>query len=70
MTGLKFRGADKLTHAMRVSPEAGMVVAKGGSNENPVMRLPLQFDASASFVEDVSDCVAHMLKRVQMETGA
>ncbi|PIZ75096.1 hypothetical protein COY05_05050 [Candidatus Peregrinibacteria bacterium CG_4_10_14_0_2_um_filter_38_24] len=70
MTGLEFRDPSKLVHGMRIAPEFGIVVAKGGSARNPVMRLPLQFDTPAAFVESVSDCIEYMLKTVQLETGA
>ncbi len=70
MMGLEFRDPDKLVRGMNVAPASGMVVAKGGSPTYPVMRLPLQFDTPAEFVERASGCVEAMLKVVQAATGA
>lgn len=70
MTGLEFRDPDKLLKAMNLAPSAGMVVAKGGSAQYPVMRLPLQFDVDPAFVDRVAGCVEDMLKKIQAGTSS
>ena len=64
MTGLEFRDGGKLTDAMAVAPDKELTVAKGGSPTYPVMRLPLQFDATSEFAAEVAQKTEDAVKAV------
>lgn len=63
LIGIQMRTAAHAIKALEVSPKNKVVFAKGGM-KGEVLRLPLPFNVTPEFVDEVSDCMEDVMKDV------